>query len=190
MKIGEGRRKVGKLGRDVQLGVSPRRLLRQRKEPRRYACQMHLAARAQAAPDARVQRAQRRRRRPMPAPQARALAPQSCCRSAWARGRHRSGRSPSTARCCARAWCCSPVEKERVSILRSSRDPQSPRGPSHGTGLVGLTSGSSGRRRSRVATVEAHHCRFARAVVQVVRHRRCCPQLSQFQRKLDRGGGS
>jgi hypothetical protein len=31
----------------------------------------------------------------------------------------------------------------------SSRDPQSPRGPSHRTGLVGLTSGSSGRWRSR-----------------------------------------
>ncbi len=44
---------------------------------------------------------------------------------------------------------CSPAGSCGFSSGGSSRDPRSRRGPSHRTGLVGLTSGSSGRWRPR-----------------------------------------
>ena len=84
------------------------------------------------------------------------------------------------------APCSAAAPPARAAAL-PSRDPRLPRGPSHRTGLVGLTSGSSGRQRSWFAAADAHHCRVAGAVVQVVRHRCCHPQLSQRQRELDRG---
>lgn len=49
----------------------------------------------------------------------------------------------------AAAWLEQDKSPDTLALpFESSRDPQSPRGPSHRTGLVGLTSGSSGHCRS------------------------------------------